>query len=616
MRKFVILLSNLLCMTLVFSGNRSDAQEANNTNNQVKVVLQGGHAHCVTSVAFSPDGELMATASEDHSICIWTRGGIQLRRLKGHARRVSSVAFSHDGQLILSCSWDNTVKLWNLNGECVKTIIDSDGVHHSVFSPDGKIIAIAGHKEIRLRDRNGTLLNTLKGHTGKVDCVVYSPDGQIMASSSIDGTIRLWDNSGRCLRTMSVLENRGLEPLSVAFSPDGSTIATGSCHNLWLWSLDGRLLYQYSGKRGGTYGNYSIVYSPDGKTIAMNSSGSLILLDVASKAVREFKNHINSSNYGVAFSSDGEIIALGVGSSIERRSRNGKLLSILSGKTNPVSCTAFNHDGKMLASVHSYPAKMILWDRNGSIISEIDLRDNMGRGTARAVIFSPDGKYFALGDDAVAFSPNGKIIATGDTQARLIRRDGAGMQIINNREKQYGTICLFDMNGGLIRKISAHRASIQSLSFSKDGQFIASSSLDGTGKLWKVDGTLVKTFIGKQAYMSLIAISPFESMIAYTGGTGELSIFNQKGELQFALPEYTNNYGNNIAFSPDGNMVACGRENGIVRVYDKKGALLHRFFGHSGVVTSVNFSRDGKYLTSGSYDGTIWSLKLNIYHHD
>src|SRR5258708_10883360 len=190
-----------------------------------------GHSGMVTSVAFSPDGGLLASASGDHTIKLWDpQTGEQLRTLEGHSDSVLSVAFSPDGGLLVSASRDDTIKLWDpQTGEHLRTL---EGHSHSVesvaFSPDGELLASASWDQtIKLWDpQTGEHLRTLEGHSDSVLSVAFSPDGGLMASASLDHTIKLWDpQTGEHLRT---LEGHSHSVLSVAFFPDGGLLTSAS----------------------------------------------------------------------------------------------------------------------------------------------------------------------------------------------------------------------------------------------------------------------------------------------------------------------------------------------------------------------------------------------------
>ena len=156
-----------------------------------------GHTDQVMSVAFSPDGKLLASGSWDSTIILWgVASGQKVHTLTGH-NKVTSVAFSPDGKLLASGSWDSTIILWDVaSGQEVRTLENPTGMANSVaFSPDGKLLAsglISG--TVKLWDvASGQEVRTLTGHNDFVTSVAFSPDGKLLASGSFDKTVMLWE---------------------------------------------------------------------------------------------------------------------------------------------------------------------------------------------------------------------------------------------------------------------------------------------------------------------------------------------------------------------------------------------------------------------------------------
>ena len=184
-----------------------------------------GHTEGVTSVAFSPDGETLASGNYKE-IWLWdVTTGEHKQTLKGHTDWVFSVAFSPDGSTLASGGWDDTIRLWDgTTGKHKQTLEGhTDGVRSVAFSPDGSTLASGaewGDKTIRLWDTaTGKHKQTLEGHRRWIHEVKYSPDGGTLASGSGDGTIRLWDaTTGEHKQT---LEGHTNEVYSIEFSPDG-----------------------------------------------------------------------------------------------------------------------------------------------------------------------------------------------------------------------------------------------------------------------------------------------------------------------------------------------------------------------------------------------------------
>ncbi|MGI8499560.1 MAG: WD40 repeat domain-containing protein, partial [Hassallia sp.] len=217
----------------------------------------GGHANWVNGISFSPDGKMLASASDDNTVKLWdTTTGKEIKTLIGHINAVNGVSFSPDGKMLASAGVDKRVKLWDIStGKEIETLIGHTNYVYGVsFSPDGKMLASGSRDNtVKLWDiTTGKEIKTLTGHTNYVYGVSFSPDGKMLASASADKTVKLWDTStGKEIKTLTGHTDA---VWGVSFSPDGKMLASASGDKtVRLWRLD----FDYLVKEGcGFIGNY------------------------------------------------------------------------------------------------------------------------------------------------------------------------------------------------------------------------------------------------------------------------------------------------------------------------------------------------------------------------
>ncbi|WP_147069267.1 nSTAND1 domain-containing NTPase [Microcystis aeruginosa] len=358
-----------------------------------EILTLHGHDGIVWSVSFSPDGKLLASGSDDKTIRLWDiemREKIRTRHL--HDKGVTSITFSPDGKILISLSSDldssNTIKLWDVKtGEKIHTLQGHDNpVNNQVskvsFSPDSKILASGGFKTIKLWDvKTGEKIHTLQGHDNWITSVSFSPNGQILASSSQgqDNNLKLWNvEKGKEIRT---LRGHDDSVSSISFSSDGKFLASGSeDRTIRLWDVKtGKKIRTFQSRLKAltpvVYYVTSISFSPDDKTLASGSyDGTIKLWNVdTGEEIRTIYGH-EDSVVEVSFSPDGKTLASiggdrkALASGGESMTMTTKLWDVETGEEiftiqehdNWLTSVSFSPDGQTLAFVSNGTIK--LWD--------------------------------------------------------------------------------------------------------------------------------------------------------------------------------------------------------------------------------------------------------------
>jgi WD40 repeat protein/uncharacterized caspase-like protein len=611
------------------------------TADKPELVVQVGHvSHWIggsLGQALSPDGRYLVSGGlVDGTVKIWdVVSGECLRSMVAHAEKINAVAFSPDGNLIITGSDDMTAKIWRLaSGELVRTIrvepfasieytarLMGEVVDVEV-SPDGDLLALGIDGWVpRIFDMaTGQELHTLVGHENSNTSIAFHPGGQMVATGSMDGTARIWDvQTGREIQT---LKSGGDGVSNVCFSRDGR----------WLGAVVHRLKGKYR-VRAWTTDNWKksrdfasmellfhLAFSPDSRhlvTIGMgkNKDEHYLQLFDAAKGKRIWSQKEPQASSCPVFSPDGRWLFTSGDRLAQRDATTGEQVRTFGYQIDNLRTAILAPEAGILATTSGGNASIDIWDLAlGGVRHKISRDEEV-----TAVANSPDGRSVAIGNSdgkvyvknlftgavdlaidahdalvqTLTFSPNGQWLASGTSQGSIkLWERSTGRHVVTLRSHTGETF-------------------IRGLSFSADSRLLASCGWDKSARVWSVPAGDLQQTLMHDEFVHNTVLSPdgrwLASVQSFITTGRQIKLWDvESGELVYILLDRDIDWAAGLAFTPDGRHLATGLAGGLIALWKiGTAADLTLLTGHSGSVNSISSTPDGTLMLSGSSDGTL-----------
>jgi WD40 repeat protein len=585
------------------------------------VAVLRGHTNSLFSAIFSPDGNKIVTASLDKTALVWdTKTGAVVAVLEGHTGPVISAVFSPDGSKIVTASSDKTARVWGSgSGELVAILKGhADSLNSAVFSPDSsKIVTASVDQTARVWDtETGDVLAELDEHTSRVISAVFSADGSKIATASGDNTARVWDTKTGAV--VAVLKGHTDWLRSAVFSPDGSKIATASGDNTArVW--DTKTGAVVAVLKGHTDWLRSAVFSPDGsKIVTASGDNTARVWDTKTGEVATvLKGHTDSVTTAI-LSPDGSKIVTASDDNTARvwDTKTGAVVAVLDGHNDAVLDAVFSPDGSKIVTTASQDKTARVWDTETGEVVAVPTR-HIGR--LYSAIFSPDGSKIvtASGDNKARVwdTKTGEVVAVlrGHTDwlySTIFSPDGS--KIVTTSDDN--TARVWDTKAGEVMTVlEGHTSGVISAVFSPGSSKIVTASWDNTARVWDTKtGAVVAVLEGHTGPVISAVFSPNGSKIVTSTASGNnaVRVWDTKtGEVVAVLNGHANS--GSAVFSPDGSKIVTASQDKTARMWDTKtGEVVAVLKGHTDEVLSAVFSPDGSKIVTASQDKTahVWKV--------
>jgi WD40 repeat protein/transcriptional regulator with XRE-family HTH domain len=440
--------------------------------------------------------------------------------------------------------------------------------------------------------------------------VALTPDGALLATGTSTGEVWLWRAADRTL--VATLKAHAGPVFGLALTADGRLLASGGADGtvrLWDISTGGQL----STLQNHTGAIWGLAFSADGRLLASGSAdGTVRLWNPSTGRQLVTLQGDAGAVWAVALAADGHVVAGGGsdGTIWLWDVNTGRALTTLEGHTGAVRGLALSADGQLLAS-GGFEGSVRLWDaRTGRLLAILSGHSSV----VRSVALSSDSQLLAsCGEDGTVRlweTSTGRLLKmlqghTGGVWGVALAGDGL---LLASAGMDEGAVRLWEASTGrLLTTLQGHTSGVYSVALAADGRLLASGSADGTVRLWDAnDGRLLTTLQSHAGGVYGVALRPDGRLLASAGGDGSVRLWDlPSGRLLVTLYGHTSGVWG-VALAADGGLLASGGFDGMVRLWElPSGRSLATMQGHTGGVYSVALCADGHVLASGGFEGTV-----------
>ncbi|HVT59919.1 MAG TPA: WD40 repeat domain-containing protein [Thermoanaerobaculia bacterium] len=544
----------------------------------------------VVAVAWSPDGQRLATGSRDGTARIWSGPAFARSvKLEGHGDGVQQVAWDAAGGCVATASFDRTIRVWQADGAPVAVLEGhTDAVNMAVWSPRGdRIVSASRDGTARVWDaRSFGLIATLAGHAGEVRSAAWNGKGQVVTAGA-DGTARVWDAAGGGVLAVLARHREGLE--NAAWSPRGDRVVTASLDaTARIWDVEAG--NEADVLRGFGSGVSRIAWSPDGTRLAAASfDGTARIWSPGSRVPPLVLPGDRAGLVDVAWEPTGRrLLCAGRGGIVRLFRADGSPLATLAGGAG-LRHAAWSPDGRRIAAA-GLDGIVRVWEA----------------AAGRLAFALPDHRDWI---SSVAWSPGGtRLVSAGfDGTARLWSAEDRGSPLaVLGAAPAHGSAAP-----------AGHESAVLFAAWSPDGTRVATTGADSTARVWDAaSGEQLALMSGEGDWVRSAAWSPDGSRIATAGANrrpvglaaapGTARVWDARtGQLLLALKGHQDRL-TAVEWGPGGAQIVTASEDGEARVWNSADGELHTVLhGHTGRLNQAAWSPDGSRIATAGADGSV-----------